>query len=239
MSHRKHALGLSRPVLAAVVAVAALALGMLAVVALATRPGDLGGAAGAVPAATEQAQAPRPADETAAGAAPAEPPAGLPPPQQQLAFAPNPDGEGPPVPLPPSGIVYNRNPAAAQPRGATARAVAPMLERVMPSRARYRISAAIQEQAPALASCFRQPAVLERANAVNRRRLWSGDAHGVLRLTVSPQAGTLLILDTAVARRGNASSAELACAQRALKNIALDLPEAAPGPSVAMMFPLP
>lgn len=238
MSHRIHALGLSRRVLAALAAIAGLALGTAALVAFATRSVEDGGAAGAAPAATEQAQA-QLAPAEPASAASGEAPAAPSPAQQQLAFAPNPDGKGPPVPLPPSGIMYNPNPAAARSGGAGARAAAPTLASLMPSRARYRISAAIQEQAPGLASCFRRPALPERANAVNRRRLWSGDAHGVLRLTVEPQAGTLLIVDAAVARRGNATAAELACAERALKHIALDLPEAAPGPTVAMMFPLP
>jgi hypothetical protein len=221
-------------VLAALAAVAALGFGSIALIAIATRPA--GGVAPvpavAAPALALEAPPPAAPEPEPTGPAPEAP--------QQLAFAPSPDGKGPPVPLPPSGIVYNPNPAAGR-AGAPGTAASPALTRLMPSRARSLITAAIEMQVPSMAACFRKDGGSPiRRTAMNRRALWSGmGGRGVLRLTLEPRAGELLIHDAAVEQRGSASGAELACAQRALRGMALDLPDAAPGAQVSMLYPIP
>jgi hypothetical protein len=121
------------------------------------------------------------------------------------------------------------------------RSSAPALTRLMPSRARAMVSLAIQEQAPKLASCFkrRAPRAHTRPSTVSRRSMIGADTPGVLRLELEPQQGELWILDATVEQGGTATDAQLACARRALRGLALEMPGTTPGPRVAMTYPLP
>jgi len=171
--------------------------------------------------------------------------------------APAPPPAAPPAPLPREEIVVRR--ARAQEQHAK-EAKAPAVTRLMPSRARALITRAIEDQAPQLSECFEQraPATglgadaraephatrgearLARLGAMSRRRgAVAADDVVILRLDIEPQQGELWIYDAAVERRGSASDAQLACARRVLRGLAIEMPGTTPGPHVAMSYPVP
>jgi hypothetical protein len=67
----------------------------------------------------------------------------------------------------------------------------------------------------------------------------SPDSPGVLLLVLEPQADAIRIVDASVQQRGTGTEAELACAVRALKGLALELPGTTPDERVSMPYPLP
>jgi hypothetical protein len=187
---------------------------------------------------------------------------GVPPPDLSVATAAPPPPAAPPVVAPPAPLPPEEK-AARQAKAQAQRAEeakAPAVTRLMPSRARALITRAIENQAPQLFDCFEQRTsaqgrrgdapdprpsrgearALARIGATSRRHgAVSMDQVVILRLDLEPQHGELWIYDAAVEHRGGATDAQIACARRALKGLAVEMPGTTPGPHVAMPFPIP
>jgi hypothetical protein len=180
-------------------------------------------AAGAIGLALHQrpAAAARVAIVLAAPATAAPAPAAVP--------APEPSPPAPPAPADAAAVREARARAAA----------APTITRLVPSRGRFLVTRAIELQAP-LAACFAPRAgAAVPVRPASRRSLVAAGSRGVLRLELEPQLGEIWILDATVEARGTGTDAELACARRALKGLALEVPASTPGERVAMLYPLP
>jgi hypothetical protein len=74
---------------------------------------------------------------------------------------------------------------------------------------------------------------------VSRRSLVGPDSPGVIRLTLEPSNGEVFVNDAVVEQQGTGTAAQLACATRALKGLALEVPGTVPGEPVSMLYPLP
>jgi hypothetical protein len=160
--------------------------------------------------------------------------------------APAPAAAARPAPLPVDPFAAPI-PAAAPPvpqdpaivRAVRARqAAAPAVTRMAPSRGRFLVTRAIEQQVPGLVACLPGRAPGAAALVASRRGLPAADTAGVLLLELEPGDGELRIVDATVGERGAASDAELACAARALKGRALAMPGNTAGPRVTMPFPL-
>jgi hypothetical protein len=115
-----------------------------------------------------------------------------------------------------------------------------MVARLVPSRGRFLITRAIEQQAPQVFGCFgRAPGVSSAALGVGARGVVGPDSPGVLRLELEPRDGEIRIVGAAVEARGTGSEAELACALRALAGVALEMPGTTPDERVSMLYPLP
>ncbi len=75
--------------------------------------------------------------------------------------------------------------------------------------------------------------------ALGVARLDEGERAAVVRLDLEPREGEVRIVDAAVEERGTGSAEELACAVRALKGLALEMPGTTPDARVSMLYPLP
>lgn len=147
---------------------------------------------------------------------------------------PLPEAVPAPAPAPPPP----RDPPAVREARAR-RAAAPMLTRLVPSRGRFVITRAIEQQATELSRCLGRDRTQAAAVAASRRGMVAPESAGVLLLELEPRRDEIRIVDVAVQEQGGGADAELACARRVLKGFALELPGTTPAARVSMAYPLP